>query len=95
MEELGVTTREDPIDLEVFDPRLELGAELGAQGQALFFAGEIHDVFARRPSSRLRLWAVRKACALLLVQVIAYFSSVSAELSRPAGASDVLGELTG
>lgn len=30
MEELGVTTRKDPIDLEVFDPRLELGAELGA-----------------------------------------------------------------
>merc|ERR1712091_765883 len=48
MEKLGIATREDPIDLEVLDPRLEFGAELSAQGQALFFASEIHDVFARR-----------------------------------------------
>ena len=46
MQELGVATREDPIDLEVLDPRLEFGAELGAQSQALFLTCEIHDVFA-------------------------------------------------
>ena len=47
MEELGVATREDSIDLEVLDPRLELGTQLGAKCQALLFAREIHQVFAR------------------------------------------------
>ena len=35
MQELGVAAGEDAVDLEIFDPGLEFGAELGAQGQAL------------------------------------------------------------
>lgn len=45
MEVFGVSTGEDPIDLVVLNPGLELGAELSAQGKALLLAGEIHDVF--------------------------------------------------
>ena len=46
MEILGVAAGEDPIDLVVLNPGLELGAELCAEGQALFFPCEIHDVVA-------------------------------------------------
>ena len=46
MQKLGVTTGVDPIDLVVLDAGLELGAQLGAKGQALLLAGEVHDVFA-------------------------------------------------
>lgn len=94
MEELGVTTREDPIDLEVFDPRLELGAELGAQGQALFFAGEIHDVFARnhhRGSACGQFKGLRAFAGPGDRVLLFRFSGIE----QPAGASDVLGELTG
>ena len=46
MKELGVTAREDPVDLVILNPRLELGAQLGSKRQALLLASEIHDVFA-------------------------------------------------
>ena len=46
MQELGVTTGVDPVDLVVLNPGLEFGAQLGAEGEALLLAGEIHQVFA-------------------------------------------------
>ena len=94
MEELGVATREDPIDLEVFDPGLEFGAELGAQGQALFFASEIHDVFARnhhRGSACGQFKGLRAFAGPGDRVLLFRFSGIE----QPAGASDVLGELTG
>ena len=94
MEELGVSTREDSINLEVLDPRLEFGAQLGAQGQALLLASEIHDVFAGRHhcgSARREfeglLAAARPGDGVLLFG----FSGIE----KAAGAADVLGELTG
>ena len=94
MQELGVATREDPIDLEVLHPRLEFGAELGAQRQALFLACEIHDVFARRHHRRSTCGEFEGLLAragpgdgVLLFR----FRGVE----QAAGAADVLGKLTG
>ena len=44
MQILGVSAREDAVDLVILDARLELGAQLGAERQALLLAGEVHDV---------------------------------------------------
>ena len=94
MQELGVATREDPIDLEVLHPRLEFGAELGAQRQALFLACEIHDVFARRHHRRSTCGEFEGLLAragpgdgVLLFRLRG--------VEQAAGAADVLGKLTG
>ena len=94
MEELGVATREDPIDLEVLDPRLEFGAELGAQGQALFFACEIHDVFAGRHHRGSTCGEFEGLLALAGPGDGVLFFRFSG-IEQAAGAADVLGELTG
>ena len=93
MKKLRVSTWENPIDLEVLDPRLELRAELGAQGQALLFACEIHDVFAGRhhcgSASRQFEGLIAFACpgdGVLLFRLRG--------VEQAAGAADVLGELT-
>ena len=94
MEELGVATREDPVDLEVLDPRLECGAELGAQGQALFLTGEIHDVFARRHHRGSACGEFEGLLALAGPGDGVLFFRFSG-IEQAAGAADVLGELTG
>ena len=94
MQELGVATREDPIDLEVLDPRLEFGAELGAQGQALFFACEIHDVFAGRHHRGSTCGELESLLALAGPGDGVLFFRFSG-IKQAAGAADVLGELTG
>ena len=94
MQELGVATREDPIDLEVFDPGLEFGAELGAQGQALFFACEIHDVFAGRHHRGSTCGELESLLALAGPGDGVLFFRFSG-IKQAAGAADVLGELTG
>ena len=94
MEKLGVATREDPIDLEVLDPRLEFGAELGAQGQALLFACEIHDVFAGRHHRGSTCGELESLLALAGPGDGVLFFRFSG-IKQAAGAADVLGELTG
>ena len=94
MQELGIATREDPVDLEVLDPRLEFGAELGAQGQALFLAREIHDVFARRHHRGSACWEFEGLLALAGPGDGVLFFRFSG-IEQAAGAADVLGELTG
>ncbi len=94
MEELSIATREDSIDLEVLDPRLEFGAELSAQSQALFFAGEIHDVFTRshhRGSASGELEGLRAFAGPGDGVLLFRFSGIE----QAAGAADVLGKLTG
>ena len=94
MEELGVATREDPVDLEVLDPRLEFGAELGAQGQALFFPCEIHDVFAGRHHRGSTCGEFERLLALAGPGDGVLFFRFGG-IKQAAGAADVLGELTG
>ena len=94
MEEFGVATGEDPIDLEVLDPRLEFGAELGAQGQALFFACEIHDVFAGRHHRGSTCGELESLLALAGPGDGVLFFRFGG-IKQAAGAADVLGELTG
>ena len=94
MEEFGVATGEDPIDLEVLDPRLEFRAELGAQGQALFLASEIHDVFAGRHHRGSTCGEFERLLALAGPGDGVLFFRFSG-IEQAAGAADVLGELTG
>ena len=94
MEEFGVATGEDPIDLEVLDPRLEFRAELGAQGQALFLASEIHDVFAGRHHCGSTCGEFEGLLALAGPGDGVLFFRFSG-IKQAAGAADVLGELTG
>ena len=93
MKKLRISTWENPIDLEVLDPRLEFCSKLSAQRQALFLASEIHDVFAGRhhcgSASRQFEGLIAFACpgdGVLLFR----FSGIE----QAAGAADVLGELT-
>ena len=94
MQELGIATREDPVDLEVLDPRLEFGAELGAQGQALFFAREIHDVFSGRHHRGSTCGEFEGLLALAGPGDGVLFFRFSG-IEQAAGAADVLGKLTG
>ena len=94
MKKLRISTWENPIDLEVLDPRLEFGAELGAQGQALLFACEIHDVFAGRHHRGSTCGELESLLALAGPGDGVLFFRFSG-IKQAAGAADVLGELTG
>ena len=93
VQELSVATGEDPVDLVVLDPGLELGAQLSTEGQALLLASEVHEVLAlvhvsSTTGGQLKdlLFGAGPGDGVLLFGL--------SGVEQTAGAADVLRELT-